>query len=93
MMTEEQRNRAIKEYRKIKRRNIKARITELKKENAELFRLWAYDKALDEAHLKKTARENLIEIEKLEPMYDRVNTEPIEDSEIEKYSARVAWEG
>ena len=81
-ITDEQRRKAVSEYRKAKRRKIKCKIDELKKNNATMFKLWCYDKALDEGHLKKTARENLIEIEKLEGMYDRAATEPVSDEEI-----------
>lgn len=82
IMTEEQKKKAVSEYRKIKRREVKSRIDELKKNNAELFKMWAYDKSLDEKILKKGARENLIELEKLEEKYDKIAAEPVTEEQI-----------
>lgn len=87
IMTEEQRKKAVSAYRKIKRREIKSRIDELKKSNNELFKLWCYEKSLDDGALRKGARENLIEIEKLEVLYDRAASEEVTDEQIASMGA------
>lgn len=59
----------IKKYRVIKRREIKREIDVLKKNNEQLFKLWAYDKSIDVDFLKKQARENLLKLEENEKTY------------------------
>lgn len=59
----------VKKYRVIKRREIKSEIEVLKKNNEQLFKLWAYDKSIDVDFLKKQARENLLKLEENEKMY------------------------
>ena len=87
IMTDEQRKKAVSAYRKIKRREIKSRIDELKKSNNELFKLWCYEKSLDDAALRKGARENLIELEKLEVLYDKAAVEEVTDEQIASMGA------
>lgn len=53
-----------------RRREIKSRITILTNQNTELLKMWAYNKSLDENFLKNQARNNLVELEKLENEYD-----------------------
>lgn len=53
IFTDEQRKKAVSEFRKIKRRNIKSRIEELKKSNIELFKLWCYKKCIDDNALRR----------------------------------------
>lgn len=82
IMTDQQRKKAVSEYRKIKRLQIKWRIDELKKSNNELFKLWCYKKSIDDGFLRKSARNNLIEIEKLEVQYDKVASEEVTYEQI-----------
>lgn len=65
----------IKKYRTIKRREIKSEIDLLKKNNEQLFKLWAYDKSLDVDFLKKQARENLLKLEQNEKTYTATASE------------------
>lgn len=88
VMTEEQRKKAINAYRKIKRNNIKSKINELERANNELFKLWCYEKALDDKILRRGARENLIKIEELKVAYDKAATENISDEEIIAFKIR-----
>lgn len=53
-----------------RRREIKSRITVLTNQNTELFKMWAYNKSFDENFLKNQARNNLVELERLENEYD-----------------------
>lgn len=84
-MTEQQKQKAIRNYRTIKRREIKAKISDLNKKNTDLFKLWCYERSVDDAFLRKAARENLIEIEKLENAYDRAAMEIITEDEINQF--------
>lgn len=57
---------------KARRCEIKSHIEELKKSNEELFKMWCYDRALDEKVLKNGARNNLLKIEELEQEYNKL---------------------
>lgn len=65
----------ISDYRKNKRKRIKSMIGELEKANQDMFKLWCYEKSLDDKILRRQARENLIRIEELQKMYDAVASE------------------
>ena len=75
----------LKKYRTIKRRQLKAGIADIDKENLELFRVWVWDKALDADFVKKQARSNLIQKENLEKAYEAVATETPSEFEILSY--------
>lgn len=78
----------IKKFRTIRRKELKAGITEIDKENAELFRLWVWDKALDVAFLKQKARQNLITKEDLTKAYEAVATVTPTETEVYNYLKR-----
>lgn len=65
----------ISDYRKNKRKRIKSLIDELNKANQDMFKLWCYEKSLDDKILRRQARENLIRIEELPNMYDAAASE------------------
>lgn len=65
----------ISDYRKNKRKRIKSLIDELNKANQDMFKLWCYEKSLDDKILRRQARENLIRIEELSNMYDAAASE------------------
>lgn len=88
-MNERQREELVRKFRTIKRREIKSQLSELKKKNDDLFKLWAYEKAIDESHLRKSAREILIEIDKLEIAYDRAASDPVTDEMIVQYGRKL----
>lgn len=84
-MTEQQKQHAIRKFRTVKRRGIKSRVSELEKKNKDLFKLWAYEKSIDDKILRKGARENLIEIEKLQNAYDRAACEEVTEEMISSF--------
>lgn len=88
-MNEKQREELVRKFRTIKRREIKSQLSELKKKNEDLFKLWAYEKCLDDNFLRKSARENLIEIEKLEAAYDGAAYETVTDEMIIQYGNKL----
>ena len=88
-MNPKEREELVRKFRTIKRRELKSQLSELKKKNDDLFKLWAYERAIDEEHLRKSAREILIEIEKLEIAYDRAASDPITDEMIIKYGEKL----
>lgn len=53
-----------------RRKEIKSRMTVLNNQNMELFKMRAYNKSFDENFLKSQARNNLVELERLENEYD-----------------------
>lgn len=65
----------ISDYRKNKRKRIKSLIDELNKANQDMFKLWCYEKSLDDKIPRRQARENLIRIEELSNMYDAAASE------------------
>jgi hypothetical protein len=79
---------ALREYRAAIRRELKTQITELEKTNQELLHLWAYEKATDEDHLRRAARENLAYLEGAKAKYDASATLQATDEEIENYFRR-----
>lgn len=84
-MTNSLAEKAVREYKTCKRRRIKSQILELKKNNEDLFKMWCYEKCHDEVFLKKSARQNLIELEKLEMRYERVSSEEPNPREIDDF--------
>lgn len=81
-------SKALREYRAAIRRELKTQITELEKTNQELLRLWAYEKANDEEHLRRAARENLAYLEGAKKQYEAATTLQATDEEIENYFRR-----
>ena len=75
----------LKKYRAIRRKELKAGITDIDKENVELFRIWVYDKALDVEFLKHKARQNLIQKEELTKEYEAVATVTPTETEVYNY--------
>lgn len=76
---------ALKEYRAAKRREIKSKIKDLEKQNEEMFHLWVYEKAIDEEHLRKTVRNNLVLLERLSAQYDAAAVAQATPDEINAY--------
>lgn len=76
---------ALKEYRAAKRREIKSQIKSLEKQNDEMFHMWAYEKAIDEEHLRKTVRNNLVLLERLHAQYDAAAVAQATIEEINAY--------
>lgn len=79
---------ALREYRAAIRRELKTQITELEKTIQELLHLWAYEKAIDEEHLRRAARENLAYLEGAKKQYEASATLQATDEEIENYFRR-----
>lgn len=75
----------LKKYRTIRRRQLKAGIADIDKENAGLFRVWVWDKSLDVDFVKKQARSNLIQKENFERAYKAAATETPSEYEIYNY--------
>lgn len=84
-MTKEYYSLLLKKYRTIKRRQLKAGIADIDKDNAELFRVWVWDKAIDVDFVKKQARSNLIQKENLEKAYEAASTETPSEFELRNY--------
>ena len=78
----------LRKFRTVRRKELKACISEIDKENAELFRLWVWDKALDVAFLKQKARQNLIQKEDLTKTYEAVATLTPTETEVYNYLKR-----
>ena len=78
----------LKKYRAIRRKELKAGITDIDKENAELFRLWVYDKALDVEFLKHKVRQNLIQKEDMTKAYEATATVTPTETEVYNYLKR-----
>lgn len=79
---------ALREYRVAIRRELKTQITELEKTLTDLLHLWAYEKANDEEHLRRAARENLAYLEGAKKQYEAAATLQATDEEIENYFRR-----
>lgn len=78
----------LKKFRTIRRKELKSCITDIDKENAELFRLWVWDKAIDVAFLKQKARQNLIQKENLTKAYEAVATLTPTETDVYNYLKR-----